>query len=247
VVGVARYTHTLTAHPGRYTVDDVKVRYQWLSAGQPVAGATGQRYAIRPDDVGRRLKVQLTVTAPGHEPLVVTERTPVVRYRVDVRRTVTYHVETRGKVTASVKQFRQLAQETYDDPRGWRSSGIRFVPVAKGGSFTLVLAQASYLPSFSSQCSSMWSCRVGRFVVINQDRWLHASPTWNASGGSLRDYRNMVVNHETGHWLGLHHVQCPGPGKPAPVMMQQSKGLGGCTFNPWPTAHEIAGRTPKHA
>ena len=27
-------------------------------------------------------------------------------------------------------------------------------------------------------------------------------------------------------------------------MMQQSKGLGGCRFNPWPTAREVASRTP---
>ena len=107
-----------------------------------------------------------------------------------------------------------------------------------------MLAQASLVPSFSSSCSAMWSCRVGRYVIINQDRWLHASPAWNAAHLALRDYRHMVVNHETGHWLGLHHVGCPGPGRLAPVMMQQSKGLDGCRFNPFPTQHEIASRTP---
>ena len=54
----------------------------------------------------------------------------------------------------------------------------------------------------------------------------------------------MVVNHETGHFLGLDHASCSGPGRPAPVMMQQSKGLNGCHFNPWPTARELASRTP---
>ena len=75
-------------------------------------------------------------------------------------------------------------------------------------------------------------------MVINQTRWRHASPAWNAAGRSLRDYRHMVVNHEVGHWLGLGHSGCPGAGKPAPVMMQQSKGRDGCTFNPFPTLAE---------
>jgi hypothetical protein len=185
------------------------------------------------------------VLAPGYDPLEVTSRpTPTVRHRVDVRRTVRYHVETRGRITIGVKQFRAQAQQTYEDPRGWRAAGIRFVPVAHGGAFTLVLAQASLVPSFSSQCSAMWSCRVGRFVIINQDRWKNASPAWNAAHLPLRDYRHMVVNHETGHWLGLHHVGCPGPGRLAPVMMQQSKGLHGCRFNPFPTIHELSSRTP---
>ena len=43
-----------------------------------------------------------------------------------------------------------------------------------------------------------------------------------------------------GHFLGLGHVECPAEGAPAPVMMQQSKGLNGCRANPWPLPAEIA-------
>jgi hypothetical protein len=245
VVGVARFTHTLDARPGRFSATPSKVTYQWLRGSQPIPGATGKRYQIGAEDVGERLRVELTVLAPGYQPLeVVSDPTPRVRHRVDVRRVVRYHVETRGRTTTSVKEFRTLAQETYDDPRGWRGAGIQFVPVAHGGAFTLVLSQAGLVPGFSSACSSMWSCRVGRFVVINQDRWKDASPAWNAAHLALRDYRHMVVNHETGHWLGLGHASCPGPGRLAPVMQQQSKGLQGCRFNPFPTSHELTSRTP---
>ncbi len=245
VRGVARYTHSLDVHPGRYSAEPSRVSYQWLRGKQPVDGATDRSYEIRPEDVGVRLRVQLTVLSPGYQPLeVVTQPTAKVRHRVDVRRTVRYHVETRGRITTSLKQFKAQAQQTYEDARGWRAAGIRFVPVAHGGAFTLVLSQAGLVPSFSSSCSAMWSCRVGRYVIINQDRWKHASPAWNAAHLPLRDYRHMVVNHETGHWLGLHHVSCPGQGRLAPVMMQQSKGLQGCRFNPFPTIHEINSRTP---
>ena len=245
IAGVARYTHILDAHPGRYTATPSKVRYQWLRGKHPVPGATEKHYEIRPEDVGVRVRVQLTVLAPGHQPLeLVTKPTPKVRHRVDVRRTVRYHVETRGRITTSLRQFKAQAQESYAEPRGWRGAGIRFVPVARGGAFTLVLSQASLVPRFSSACSSMWSCRVGRYVIINQDRWKNASPAWNAAHLALRDYRHMVVNHETGHWLGLGHASCPGKGRLAPVMQQQSKGLQGCRFNPFPTIHELNSRTP---
>lgn len=239
VRGVQRYGRTVTATDGRWNADGVRVRHQWLRHGEPVRGATSRTHRIAPEDVGRWLRVRVTATAPGHTRASATSpRTPAVRHRVDVRRRVTYSVATRGPVTASVRDFARLAQQTYDDPRGWRGGGVSFRRVASGGSFTLVLATPEQLPRFSPVCSVQWSCRVGRYVVINQTRWRNASPAWNAAGRSLRDYRHMVVNHETGHWLGLGHAGCPGPGRPAPVMMQQSKGRDGCSFHPWPSLAE---------
>ena len=94
------------------------------------------------------------------------------------------------------------------------------------------------VPSFGYPCSSTYSCRVGRYVIINQDRWLHTTPVWKDSGLGRRNYRHLVVNHETGHWLGHRHAYCGGPGQLAPVMQQQSKGLQGCRANPWPLPRE---------
>jgi hypothetical protein len=244
LVGEARYGSTLRMAGPRLRPRPERVIRYWMADGVGIAHAEGRTYRIRPGDVGTRVLGVTVAARPGYRKLESVTEARTVRHRIDVRRTVTYHVETRGHVTASVASFKRLAQQTYDDPRGWRGAGIAFHRVARGGDFTLVLAEASRVPGFSSSCSSSWSCRVGRFVIINQTRWLHASPAWNAAHGALRDYRHMVVNHETGHWLGLGHAGCPRKGALAPVMMQQSKGLGGCRFNPWPTGHELAGRTP---
>jgi Protein of unknown function (DUF3152) len=174
----------------------------------------------------------------GRVPAVEPSATRRVEHRVPVRHRVTYQVRTRGRITASVATFKRQTQATFDARRGWRSAGVSFRRVARGGDFTLVLSEASRVPSFSSGCSAQWSCRVGRFVIINQTRWQRATPMWKDRGRSRRAYRHMVVNHETGHWLGHGHRGCTGRGNRAPVMQQQSIDLDGCRPNPWPTAPE---------
>ena len=150
-----------------------------------------------------------------------------------------YSVTTRGTIRADTDAFRARVAATYGDARGWARANHRFRAVkASSGraDFTVVLAQAHLLPTYSRVCSSMYSCRVGRSVIINQDRWRRGSPYFP---GSLEQYRRMVVNHETGHWLGRGHAYCPAPGRSAPVMQQQSKGLHGCRVNPWPLPREV--------
>ena len=146
--------------------------------------------------------------------------------------------EVRGRdTTLDLEEFAATAAETYADPRGWaEGGGVRFERVAAGGDFALWLAADAQMSSFGGACDTVWSCRSGRNVVINEDRWRGATPAWNEAGAALRDYRHMVVNHETGHWLGLSHQSCATPGAPASVMQQQSMGLQGCEANPWPLA-----------
>lgn len=154
-------------------------------------------------------------------------------------RVVTYSLTTAGATRSNLAEFSAQVNQTLNDARGWARLGIGFQQVETGGDFNLVLSEAAQVPSFSSACSAEWSCRVGVSVIINDDRWSGASAAWNASGGSLRDYRHMVVNHEVGHWLGHGHLECTGAGQPAPVMQQQSISLDGCIFNPWPLESEL--------
>lgn len=155
-------------------------------------------------------------------------------------RVVTYTVSTKGSTSSSFSQFAAQANQTLNDPRGWAQLGIKFRQVQTGGSFQLILSQASQVPSFSPGCSADWSCRVGSSVIINDDRWSGATTAWNQAGGGLRDYRHMVVNHEVGHWLGHGHPSgCSPSGSLAPVMLQQSIDLRGCKFNPWPLDNEL--------
>ncbi|WP_456697553.1 DUF3152 domain-containing protein [Aeromicrobium sp. P5_D10] len=239
ITGSAKYGRKLTASSGRWSNKVSKYEYRWLRDGKPIRGATSRTYRVGVSDVGAKLRFRVTVRRTGFATTSVQSTAKAGQHVRGVRKTVTYSVKTRGKVTASLSKFKKLAQQTYDDPRGWRAMGVKFKRVSKGGDFTLVLSQASKVPTFSSACSSTYSCRVGRNVIINQTRWQKATPAWNAKKGSLRNYRHMVVNHETGHWFERGHASCGGKGQLAPVMQQQSKGLQGCKINPWPKKREL--------
>ena len=153
-----------------------------------------------------------------------------------VTRTVTYSIAVDGAITSDVNEFASVAESVYASPRGWRAAGIEFVRVPTGGDFTLVLANPRQVAAYDPVCSFLYSCTVGRNVVINDIRFAIGSPAWP---GDLAWYRSMVINHETGHWLGLGHAYCSGPSELAPVMQQQSIDMQGCQINPWPLPWEL--------
>jgi len=213
-----------------------RVSGRWATVSRVQQGEQGRfDFRIEGMDTYGPQRYRVALDARDHHLAATSKRVTLTTVRV-----VTYRIETRGNVSGALKSFKSRAAEIYADPRGWSRSFIHFLRVKSGGAFSLVLSQAELVPSFAPICSAYYSCRVGRYVVINEDRWRRGTPYFKASGGTLRQYRAMVVNHETGHWLGLGHASCGGSGKRAPVMMQQSKGFYGCTPNAWPLPGEVA-------
>lgn len=129
----------------------------------------------------------------------------------------------------------------YGDPRGWNNKGsIAFKYVQSGCDYKVVLAAPSEMTAYGAICDDYYNCQVGSNVIVNNDRWLQATVPWNKTGQSLETYRLLIINHETGHRLGLRDYNvCSGAGQPAPVMMQQSIDLMGCSFNVWPLQSEL--------
>jgi hypothetical protein len=151
-------------------------------------------------------------------------------------RTFTYTVGTKGAVGADLTEFAITVETVLNDPRGWALDGaVRFVPVLAHGDFRVLLASPGAIAATSGVCSDDFSCRVGDQVLINDERWRAGSPPYT---GPLADYRSYMISHEVGHWLGFGHARCGGPGQPAPIMVQQSKSLGGCAPASFPDASE---------
>jgi predicted metalloprotease len=155
-----------------------------------------------------------------------------------------YCVSSRGAVKETdLGVFENTIFRTLNDPRGWPRAGATFAHGTDPAScdFVMYLAQASTLTSFSADCSDEYSCRVDNDVIINEDRWNGATKRMLDSGVNIDAYRQMVVNHEVGHRLGHfdNEPSCSAPGRPAPLMQEQSIDLRGCVPNSWPLDEEL--------
>ncbi|MFC7545074.1 DUF3152 domain-containing protein [Plantactinospora sp. GCM10030261] len=144
-----------------------------------------------------------------------------------------------------VTAFTEAVESALGDPRSWPATGrLRLQRVDGGASanFTVYLATARTAGRMCLQGGvdirvggkPYTSCRVSGKVIINLDRWRLSVDHLVAIGLPLAQYRTYVVNHEVGHQLGRGHQPCPGRGRPAPVMQQQTLFLDGCRPNAWP-------------
>jgi len=146
----------------------------------------------------------------------------------------TYVVEVEGGLGVEPGAFAAQVEETLADPRSWTAKrSMQRVDDQDGADLRVVLASPALTDRLCAPLDTggYFSCANGAIAVLNVARWLRGAPSYE---GHLEDYRAYVVNHEVGHTLGFGHTPCPGAGRTAPVMLQQTKGLDGCTRGPWP-------------
>ncbi|MBO8196362.1 DUF3152 domain-containing protein [Streptomyces oryzae] len=170
---------------------------------------------------------------PGHEK--GPGKGEVVRYRVDVE----------NGLPLDGKLFAEAVHKTLNDERSWAHGGKRsFERVSSGkADFVITLASPGTTDKWcaksgldtSEEKVSCDSAATER-IMINAWRWARGAETYGPD--KMHAYRQMLINHEVGHRLGHGHVGCPADGKPAPVMMQQTKYLTThgktCRVNAWP-------------
>ena len=157
-------------------------------------------------------------------------------------RSISYTVQVEGGIGADGRALAAAVQQILQDPRGWqRASGVRFVQLTdaqraagRKADITVIVASAATVDRLCAPLKTEGKVSCGRQAraVLNYWRWVNGVDYY---GADLAAYRQYMVNHEVGHLLGFPHVGCPGKGRPAPIMVQQTYGLDGCTPNPWPT------------
>ncbi|MEU8070284.1 DUF3152 domain-containing protein [Micromonospora sp. NPDC048169] len=149
----------------------------------------------------------------------------LLRYRVAVED---------GIRNVDVERFARDVAATLADRRGWTGDGrwrLQRVGRDDAADFTVLLTTPVTRGRLCDDPSDRYtSCRNGDQVVINVARWVYGVPHVT----DLDLYRHYLLNHEVGHRLGRGHERCPRGGGPAPVMVQQTLGLHGCTPNAWP-------------
>ena len=146
-----------------------------------------------------------------------------------------YTVEVEPAVDVDPAMLAAEVRAALHDPRSWaRDRTMQQVAEPARARIRVVLATPDTVDELCGRVglrtAGIYSCWNGRFAVLNAWRWEYGA----AGFPDLTTYRTYLVNHEVGHGLGFGHVGCPGEGALAPVMMQQSKGLGPCTANGWP-------------
>jgi hypothetical protein len=150
---------------------------------------------------------------------------------------LSYRVEVENGSGESPSAFAAQVDSTLADPRSWTARGQwAFRRVSAGRSdFVVRLTTPDTVDKICGAAglatAGYSSCRTGEFVVVNLARWELAVPDYR---GDIALYRRYVINHEVGHRLGFGHELCPGNGRLAPIMQQQTYGLNGCTPNGWP-------------
>jgi hypothetical protein len=154
----------------------------------------------------------------------------------------TFLVEVEGGLPVNRRAFAATVQRILFDERGWTARDRLAFKRVDAGPVDVRVALVS--PGTTDRlCAPLetagrYSCHQDGRAVLNYRRWQHGAAAYEQD---LERYRTYLVNHEVGHALGHSwHRACPGAGARAPVMMQQTMGVGQCRAHPWPLPEERA-------
>ncbi len=157
----------------------------------------------------------------------------VARFGKGTQQTFTYMIAVEDGIDMAPlggdQAFAAMVDATLQNPQSWiHDTQIAFRRVDRGqANFTISLTSPmTTRDACGYQIQAETSCynpELSR-VVLNEARWVRGAVAFQ---GDITGYRQYQINHEVGHAIGYpNHVACPANGALAPIMMQQSFGVG---------------------
>jgi hypothetical protein len=196
-----------------------------LTAGTPTSGTTASL---------RKAATAMRVVQHGPGTFTVVPGAVPAPDNGPKAKRLTVRVEVENGTDVDLQEFARQVMATLNDPRSWGHGGTMTFARTDAAKADIRVMLAS--PDTSErmckplQTHGTESCSIGNKAIITSYRWAKGTSEFD----SLAVYREYVVNHEVGHVLGHHHEQCPGKGKLAPVMQQQTIKVAPCRPNGWP-------------
>ena len=133
---------------------------------------------------------------------------------------------------------RNMVRQSLSNMKGWSGLGYSFneIPEKQNADVKyFMIPNEQIVQMFTDQFHGFSVCVTtasGRCkVYFNQKNWNDPPESFT---GTLQEYRDYVVQHETGHALGFPHVEQK-KNQLCHPMYQQTKGTQHCTPNPWIT------------
>lgn len=127
VGGSPQVGRRLRSVPGTWVPEGAELSYQWLSNGNPIAGATSANYVIGPEQVGRDVEVKITATTDAK---TITKKSKEVA-KVYPGRLATTRPKLAGKFSVG-KRVRVVLGTWSPVPSRVRYSWLRDGKVIKG-------------------------------------------------------------------------------------------------------------------
>jgi Protein of unknown function (DUF3152) len=236
---VTQFTGPLTGIPAASPSSATSVAPSPTAAVKPSTRARTSPTPVKLQ-AKRKAKSNQQVEVPESGPGTYQAAAKAARSTSSYGTLIRYDVRVEDGLAIDPDKAAVLIQQVLDDKRSWRGTRRWRFELAPVGQSTSLHAYIVTPKTTDRLCAPYLtrgevSCQNGTRVVLNAKRWLLGAESYRSD---LSNYRRYLVNHEFGHALGKRHVDCPGPGRLAPVMMQQTKGLGACRKNPWPQASE---------
>ena len=200
----------------------------------PSARPPTSRLTVKPSSTPTK-KAAKKVVVPATGPGTYDASGERVKSASNAGRLIRFDVKVEENLDISAGAAAKVIAGVLNDQRSWRGSGRWRFELVSGSDQAELHAYIVTPGTTDRLCAPLQtrgevSCQNGNRVVLNAKRWQLGAKSY---GTDLTNYRRYLVNHEFGHYLGHRHVKCPGRGQLAPIMLQQTKGLGGCRKNPW--------------